>query len=72
MDFNDNSGHRHDVYFRERLVHAHYLEGVITYDLGHYHLYAGVADFAPSGVQHVHSYIAYTSFDEGHKHFISC
>ncbi|MEF2965714.1 YmaF family protein [Paenibacillus sp. M1] len=50
--------------------HVHPISGDTSYDVGHYHHYAGVTEPAPSGVPHVHHYRLETSFNDQHLHYI--
>nr|WP_234032936.1 YmaF family protein [Paenibacillus faecalis] len=74
-DGSDHSEHAHKLFItswdgRSVNVHVHPFSGDTSYDVGHFHHYAGITEAAPSGVQHVHNYYAVTSFDDGHKHTI--
>lgn len=70
-----SSDHSHKLFItswdgRPVGLHVHPFSGDTSYDVGHYHHYAGVTEAAPSGVPHVHNYYAETSFNDGHKHLI--
>ncbi|GIO64752.1 MULTISPECIES: YmaF family protein [Paenibacillus] len=51
-------------------VHVHPISGDTSFDVGHYHHYAGTTEPAPSGVPHVHRYHVETSFNDQHVHYI--
>ncbi|AJS57976.1 YmaF family protein [Paenibacillus sp. IHBB 10380] len=65
--------HSHQLFITSwdgRSVHVHPFAGDTSFDVGHYHHYAGVTEPAPSGIQHVHNYCAKTSFNDQHTHII--
>lgn len=69
-----DSEHSHKLYITSwngrPAVHVHPFAGNTSFDVGHYHHYAGVTEPAPSGIDHVHRYHAETSFNDGHSHTI--
>lgn len=74
-DSDANSEHSHKLFItswdgRPVNLHVHPFSGDTSYDVGHYHHYAGITEAAPTGVPHVHNYYAVTSFNDGHKHTI--
>lgn len=70
-----DSKHSHKLFItswegRAVNLHVHPFKGDTSFDMGHYHHYAGVTEPAPSGVPHVHHYYAETSFNNQHLHTI--
>lgn len=70
-----DSEHSHELYItswdgRPVYTHVHAFAGNTSFDVGHYHHYAGVTEPAPSRIEHVHNYYAETSFNDGHSHTI--
>lgn len=70
-----NSEHDHSLYItswdgKPIKLHVHPFAGKTSFDVGHYHHYAGRTEPALSDVQHVHNYYVETSFDAQHAHLI--
>ncbi|MBB3132145.1 hypothetical protein FHS19_006872 [Paenibacillus rhizosphaerae] len=51
-------------------MHVHPFSGETSFDVGHFHRYAGKTEPAPSGIQHVHNYYVETTVDDQHAHLI--
>lgn len=51
-------------------MHVHPMAGKTSFDVGHYHQYAGTTEPAPTGIPHVHHYNIETTFNDQHVHLL--